>query len=140
MLDPIFSRSHRIPWAKDVPRTPTNQERVQAYRAIAPVEFWNTRFNPRRQSEAAAARGALADGVSSTEAAARDADAPRMAAMTVARRRAGAKAGSNPAETDATTVCRSSAPPASTPPPLKDEQPRRAASLKPGTNTHTPGA
>jgi hypothetical protein len=45
MRDPIFSRSHRIPWAKDVPRTPTNTERVQAYRAHAPVQLWNTRFN-----------------------------------------------------------------------------------------------
>ena len=62
MLDPIFSRRHRIPGAYDIPRTPTNTERVQAYRAIAPVEFWNARFQPHRQDEAAAARGALADG------------------------------------------------------------------------------
>ena len=62
MLSPIFSRSHRIPWAHDVPQTPTNTERMQAYRALAPVQFYNTVFNPRRQSEAAASRGALADG------------------------------------------------------------------------------
>lgn len=69
MLDPIFSRRHRIVGRKDIPRTPTNQERVQAYRAIAPVQLWNTRFsfNPHRQDEAAAARGALADGDFSTE-------------------------------------------------------------------------
>lgn len=60
MLDPIFAR-HLQPH-HGTPHTPTNQERVQAYRAIAPVEFWNTRFNPHRQDEAAAARGALADG------------------------------------------------------------------------------
>ena len=72
MLDPIFSRHNRIPGRKDIPRTPTNTERVQAYRAIAPVQFWNSRFSfkPRRQSEAAASRGALADGAFSTEAAA----------------------------------------------------------------------
>jgi hypothetical protein len=46
MRDPIFSRSHRLPGSKhDVPRTPTNEERVQAYRAHAPVQLWNTRFN-----------------------------------------------------------------------------------------------
>ena len=72
MLDPIFSRSHRIVGAKDIPRTPTNTERVQAYRAVAPVQLWNTRFSfkPHRQDEAAAPRGALADGAFSTEAAA----------------------------------------------------------------------
>ena len=61
MLDPIFSRRHRILGAYDIPRTPTNTERVQAYRAIAPVQFWNARFHHHRQDEAAAARGALAD-------------------------------------------------------------------------------
>jgi hypothetical protein len=67
MLDPIFSRRHRIPGAYDIPRTPTNTERVQAYRAIAPVQFGNTTFNPHRQDEAAAARGALADGAFYTD-------------------------------------------------------------------------
>lgn len=44
MLDPIFSRRHRNPGAWDIPRTPTNEERVQRYRAVAPVTFWNERF------------------------------------------------------------------------------------------------
>lgn len=44
MLDPIFSRHHRRPGRKDIPRTPTNEERVQRFRAIAPVQFWNARF------------------------------------------------------------------------------------------------
>jgi len=44
MLDPIFSRRHRNPGAWDIPRTPTNEERVQRYRAVAPVTFWNARF------------------------------------------------------------------------------------------------
>jgi len=72
MLDPIFSRSHRIVGAYDIPSTPTNEQRVQAYRAVAPVQLWNTRFSfkPHRQDEAAAPRGALADGAFSTEAAA----------------------------------------------------------------------
>jgi len=70
MLDPIFSRSHRIVGAYDIPSTPTNEQRVKAYRAVAPVEFWNARFHPHRQDEAAAPRGALADGAFSTEAAA----------------------------------------------------------------------
>jgi hypothetical protein len=45
MLNPIFSRRHRIPGAYDIPRTPTNTERVQAYRAVAPVQFYNNVFN-----------------------------------------------------------------------------------------------
>ena len=45
MLDPIFSRRHRVLGAYDIPHTPTNTERMQAYRAIAPVQFANTRFN-----------------------------------------------------------------------------------------------
>lgn len=60
MLNPIFA--HRLEQHHEVPQSPTNQERMQAYRAIAPVQFANTVFNPRRQSEAAAPRGALADG------------------------------------------------------------------------------
>lgn len=44
MLNPIFSRHHREPGAWDIPRTPTNEERVQRFRAIAPVQFWNARF------------------------------------------------------------------------------------------------
>lgn len=54
MLDPIFSRRHRIVGKNDIPRTPTNAERVQAYRAMAPVQFYNTRFNfgPRRPTHA----------------------------------------------------------------------------------------
>lgn len=44
MRDPIFSRHHREPGAWDIPRTPTNEERVQRFRAIAPVQFWNARF------------------------------------------------------------------------------------------------
>lgn len=120
MLDPIFSRRHRIVGAYDIPSTPTNQERVQAYRAIAPVQFWNSRFsfNPRRQSEAAASRGALAGGDFSTEAA--------LLGVNVVER---APANNHEARR-----------PASTPSPLKDEQPRRAASPIPGTYTHTPGA
>lgn len=118
MLSPIFSRSHRIPWAHDVPQTPTNTERMQAYRALAPVQFYNTVSNPRRQSEAAASRGALADGDFSTEARA-----------TCARVNRGGS--------DLEIHC---PPPASTHSPLKDEQPRRAALPIPGTNTHTPGA
>lgn len=55
MLDPIFSRHG------EVPQTPTNVEREQA---------WRNSFNPHRQDEAAAPRGALADGAFSTEAAA----------------------------------------------------------------------
>ena len=44
MLDPIFSRHHRRPGAYDIPPTPTNEQRVQRFRAIAPVQFWNARF------------------------------------------------------------------------------------------------
>lgn len=44
MLDPIFSRHHRLPGAYDIPPTPTNEQRVQRFRAIAPVTFWNARF------------------------------------------------------------------------------------------------
>jgi hypothetical protein len=44
MLDPIFSRHHREPGAWDIPPTPTNEQRVQRFRAIAPVTFWNARF------------------------------------------------------------------------------------------------
>lgn len=44
MLDPIFSRRHRIVGAYDIPPTPTNEQRVQRFRAIAPVQFWNARF------------------------------------------------------------------------------------------------
>lgn len=44
MLNPIFSRHHRLPGAYDIPPTPTNEQRVQRFRAIAPVQFWNARF------------------------------------------------------------------------------------------------
>lgn len=46
MRDPIFSRHHREPGAWDIPRTPTNEERVQRYRAVAPVVLANTRRLP----------------------------------------------------------------------------------------------
>lgn len=46
MLNPIFSRHHRDPGAWDIPRTPTNEERVQRYRAVAPVVLANTRQLP----------------------------------------------------------------------------------------------
>lgn len=72
MLNPIFA--HRLEQHHPVPRAPTNEERMQAYLSLRKVQFANTVFNPRRQSEAAASRGALADGASSTEAAAWKAD------------------------------------------------------------------
>ena len=40
---PIFVRG--LKHHDTVPRTPTNTERMQAFRAIAPVQFYNTRFN-----------------------------------------------------------------------------------------------
>lgn len=91
MLDPIFSRRHRIPGAHDIPPTPTNEERVQRFRAIAPVQMWNTRFsfNTHRQDEAAAFRGALADGDFSTEAAWNRVPMRSRETATVATRRRG---------------------------------------------------
>jgi hypothetical protein len=54
------------------PRAATEQAIAEAFKRMAPddykpmpdrpVEFWNARFQPHRQDEAAAARGALADG------------------------------------------------------------------------------
>ena len=41
MRDPIFSRHHREPGAWDIPRTPTNEERLREFRKAAPVVVAN---------------------------------------------------------------------------------------------------
>ena len=124
MLDPIFSRHG------EVPQTPTNAEREQA---------WRNSFNPHRQDEAAASRGALADGdfspyggggVESRHAQSAGSAAPECGSDSVRVA----------PQLNRVTPSRSSALPAPTQSPLKDEQPRRAASPIPGTYTHTPGA
>ena len=81
-------------------------------------------FNPRHQSEAAAARCALADG-----------DFSSYGGGEMQPKRNGE---SDTERVRAQVAGKSAA--ASTQSPLKDEQPRRAASPIPGTYTHTPGA
>jgi len=39
----LFARGMRRQHARDIPPTPTNAERVRAYRALAPVELGNGR-------------------------------------------------------------------------------------------------
>lgn len=39
----LFARNLRHQGAKDIPQTPTNADRVRAYRAVAPVELANER-------------------------------------------------------------------------------------------------